>query len=290
MKANSQMKGRGASRVNVQQVSFELKHKVILALNKLADRDTYQIGVEELDKLAECLTSEKIAPFVSCILDTDSEQKSAVRKECVRLMGTLAKFHQALIGPHVNKMVASIVKRLKDSDSVVRDACVETMGVLASKLSNHGDESDDGVFVALVRPVFEALGEQNKQPVASTINTLANSVYQVFSASSDEAREIMRQASVDYLGLGGIYTSGAMALLSGLNPRPSSLIFHFLAMAVFGVGRLLLPFPSPKRLWIGAKLIWGASEILFPIIKAEGVRQMFFPATVPALYRAPPVY
>lgn len=163
MKANSQMKGRGASRVNVQQVSFELKHKVILALNKLADRDTYQIGVEELDKLAECLTSEKIAPFVSCILDTDSEQKSAVRKECVRLMGTLAKFHQALVGPHVNKMVASIVKRLKDSDSVVRDACVETMGVLASKLSNHGDESDDGVFVALVRPVFEALGEQNKQ-------------------------------------------------------------------------------------------------------------------------------
>ncbi|GAY37333.1 hypothetical protein CUMW_028220 [Citrus unshiu] len=112
----------------------------------------------------------------------------------------------------------------------------------------------------------------------------------VFSASSDEAREMMRQASVDYLGRGGIYTSGAMALLSGLNPRPSSLIFHFLAMAVFGVGRLLLPFPSPKRLWIGAKLIWGASEILFPIIKAEGVRQMFFPATVPALYRAPPVY
>lgn len=125
------------------------------------------------------------------------------------------------------------------------------------------------------------------QPVASTINTLENSVYQVFSASSDEAREIMRQASVDYLGRGGIYTSGAMALLSGLNPRPSSLIFHFLAMAVFGVGRLLLPFPSPKRLWIGAKLIWVRA---FSIIKAEGVRQMFFPATVPALYRAPPVY
>ncbi|KAK9213275.1 hypothetical protein WN943_002662 [Citrus x changshan-huyou] len=138
-----------------------------------------------------------------------------------------------------------------------------------------------------------------RKPVASTINTLANSAYQVFSASSAEAREIMRQASVDYLGLGGIYTSGAMALLSGLNPRPSSLIFHFLAMAIFGVGRLLLPFPSPKRLWIGAKLIWkkkiifmqGASEILFPIIKAEGVMQMFFPATIPALYgRAPPVF
>lgn len=92
--------------------------------------------------------------------------------------------------------------------------------------------------------------------MASTINTLANTVYQVFSASSDEAKEEMRQVSVDYLGLGGIYTAGAMGLLSGINPSPSSLIFQFFAMAIYGVGRLLLPFPSPKRLWIGAKLIW----------------------------------
>lgn len=32
----------------------------------------------------------------------------------------------------------------------------------------------------------------------------------------------------------------------------------------------------------------GASGIIFPIIKGEGVRQMFFPATIPAYYRAPP--
>lgn len=160
-KAHSNMKARGPSRLNPQQVSFELKHRVIFALNKIADRDTYQIGVEELDKIAECLTPDKIAPFLSCILDTDSEQKSAVRKECIRLMGLVAMFHQGLIGPHLNKMVASIVKRLRDSDSVVRDACVETMGVLASKFG-HFVDGNDGVFVALVRPLFEALGEQNK--------------------------------------------------------------------------------------------------------------------------------
>ncbi|KAK0572113.1 hypothetical protein LWI29_026351 [Acer saccharum] len=169
------MKARGGSRVNAQQVTFELKHKVILALNKLADRDTYQLGVDELDKIAECLTPDKIAPFISCILDTDSEQKSAVRKESIRLMGTLARFHQALIAPHLSKMVASIVKRLKDSDSVVRDACVETMGILASKLSNHGDEAH-AVFVALVRPLFEALGEQNKQAQSGTALCLARVV------------------------------------------------------------------------------------------------------------------
>lgn len=156
------VKGKSASRVSNQQATFELKQRVALALNKLADRDTYQLGVEELEKTVECLTPDGIAPFLSCILDTDTEKKSAVRKECVRLMGTLATSHEGLVGSHLGKMVASIVKRLKDSDSVVRDACVETFGVLASKLSCNRIETD-GVFVVLVRPLFEALGEQNKQ-------------------------------------------------------------------------------------------------------------------------------
>ncbi|KAG2668074.1 hypothetical protein I3760_15G143300 [Carya illinoinensis] len=172
MKTLQQLKARGPNRVNVQQVIFELKHKVVLALNKLADRDTYQIGVDELEKTAECLAPDRIAPFLSCILDTDSEQKSAVRKECIRLMGTLARVHEGLVGPHLGKMVASIVKRLKDPDSVVRDACVETVGVLASKLSNHGGETD-GVFVVLVKPLFEALGEQNRQVQSGSALCLA---------------------------------------------------------------------------------------------------------------------
>ncbi|TYI89129.1 hypothetical protein E1A91_D03G033000v1 [Gossypium mustelinum] len=128
-----------------------------------------------------------------------------------------------------------------------------------------------------------------RKPVASTINTLAGALYKVFSASPDEARKEMRQACFDYLSLGGVFSTGPVALLSGLNPQPLSLVLHFFAVAIYGVGRLLLPFPSFQRMWIGARLIWSASGIIFPIIKAEGVRQMFFPATVPAVYRAPPV-
>ncbi|PWA96591.1 squalene epoxidase, FAD/NAD(P)-binding domain protein [Artemisia annua] len=127
-----------------------------------------------------------------------------------------------------------------------------------------------------------------RKPVASTINTLAGALYKVFSASPDEARQEMREACFDYLSLGGIFSNGPVSLLSGLNPRPLSLVVHFFAVAIYGVGRLLLSFPSPKRMWIGARLISSASGIIFPIIKAEGVRQMFFPATVSAYYRAPP--
>lgn len=93
------------------------------------------------------------------------------------------------------------------------------------------------------------------QPVASTINTLAGALYKVFCASPDQAMKVMRQACFDYLSLGGVFSTGPVALLSGLNPRPLSLVCHFFAVALYGVGRLLLPFPSPKRLWIGARLI-----------------------------------
>lgn len=127
-----------------------------------------------------------------------------------------------------------------------------------------------------------------RKPVASTINTLAGALYKVFCASPDQARKEMRQACFDYLSLGGVCSTGPVSLLSGLNPRPLTLVLHFFAVAIYGVGRLLLPFPSIKRMWIGARLISGASGIIFPIIKAEGVRQMFFPVTVPAYYRSPP--
>jgi squalene monooxygenase len=65
----------------------------------------------------------------------------------------------------------------------------------------------------------------------------------------------MRQACFDYLSIGGVFSSGPVALLSGLNPRPLSLVVHFFAVAVYGVGRLIIPFPSPAKIWIGARLI-----------------------------------
>ena len=104
----------------------------------------------------------------------------------------------------------------------------------------------------------------NMQPVASTINTLAAALYKVFCASSDQARKEMREACFDYLSLGGVCSDGPIALLSGLNPRPLSLVLHFFAVAAYAVGRLLTPFPSPKKLWIGARLISVCKENPFP--------------------------
>ncbi|XP_014509426.1 TORTIFOLIA1-like protein 2 [Vigna radiata var. radiata] len=155
---------------------LELKQRIVCALNKVGDRDTQQIGMEELDRVAQGLRPEGIWSFLSCILETEWEQKASIRKECVRLMGTLATYHDTLLLPHLPKMVASIVKRLRDPDSVVRDVCVNTVALLASKLGlalSHKDK----VFLLLVKPIFEALGEQNRHVQSASALCLARIIH-----------------------------------------------------------------------------------------------------------------
>jgi squalene monooxygenase len=43
---------------------------------------------------------------------------------------------------------------------------------------------------------------------------------------------------------------------------------------------LLLPVPTPRGLFMGMRLLLGASAIILPIIRAEGVRAVFFPSLV----------
>ncbi len=114
--------------------------------------------------------------------------------------------------------------------------------------------------------------------------------------TGEQAHEEMRQACFDYLSLGGIYSSGPISLLSGLNPKPSVLVMHFfmvryafcslfstltscvhVQVALYGCGRLMWPRPSFHGLKMASLLLIGASQIILPIIYAEGIVAVFFP-------------
>lgn len=165
-----------SSRV-MKRSAMEFKQRLIVVINKLGDRDTYQIAAEELGRIAQTLAPEELGPFLSCIFETDSQQKSSVRRECVKVFATLGGAHGELLGPHLPKMVGNIIRRLKDphSDSSVRDACVDAMGALASSCV-------DGMGV-FVRPLLEALGEQNRQLHTASALCLARVIH-VTAASS----------------------------------------------------------------------------------------------------------
>ncbi|THG05178.1 hypothetical protein TEA_006344 [Camellia sinensis var. sinensis] len=77
---------------------------------------------------------------------------------------------------------------------------------------------------------------------------MTGALYKVFCASPDQARKEMREACFDYLSLGGVCSTGPVALLSGLNPSPLSLILHFFAIAINGVGRFHWEFESRTEL------------------------------------------
>ncbi|CAK9872628.1 unnamed protein product [Sphagnum jensenii] len=156
------LRGSGGKAV----LMMELKNRILAALNKLADRDTQQLAVEDLERLSESLSSEGLSMFLSCLYETDGQQKSAVRRECIKLFGTLATLHgEEALAPHAPKIVANIVRRLKDPDSNIRDACVDAMGILASQIGGGGGAEATGAGGSInvfVKPLLEALGEQNR--------------------------------------------------------------------------------------------------------------------------------
>eukprot|EP00249_Psilotum_nudum_P002119 c15000_g1_i1 orf=1-822(-) len=163
------------SGASTQLMLIELKQRIFSALNKLADRDTQHIAVEDLENIAESLSPEGISVFLSCLYETDPQQKSAVRKECVKMFGILANLHEYVLTPHLPKIVISVVRRLRDPDSNTRDACVDTMGILASKVppssfsvgacggsDNGGAAPYAGPLGVFFKPLFDVLSEQNR--------------------------------------------------------------------------------------------------------------------------------
>nr|AFO53557.1 squalene epoxidase [Huperzia serrata] len=140
--------------------------------------------------------------------------------------------------------------------------------------------SDIVILRDLLRPVKDFSHAQSlcdclqdfyvrRKPIASTINILADSLYKVFSAS-DYVEEERRKACFEYLSLGGMFASGPMGLLGAIHPSIAILVFHFLLLTGYGLVRVLMPFPSPSRLWIAARLVWKAPDILLPSLRNEG--------------------
>ncbi|KAL3640354.1 Squalene epoxidase 1 [Castilleja foliolosa] len=123
-----------------------------------------------------------------------------------------------------------------------------------------------------------------RKPVAFTVNTLAGASYKLCCASADQGRNEMHDVFFGYLSTTGFCSKGPVSLLCGRNLHPLNLLLNFSAGAIYAVGRLFIPYPTPKRLWSGVRLILGASAIILPVIKAEGVKEMLCPFTAPAYY------
>ncbi|CAN8273736.1 unnamed protein product [Cochlearia groenlandica] len=152
------------------QAMVELKQKILTSISKLSDRDTHQIAVEDLEKTIQSLTNETLPMFLNCLYDScSSDPKPAVKKECLHLLSYLSALHSDSAAAHLTRIIAQVVKRLKDSDSGVRDACRDAIGELSGIYLKGKEEGNNNVAGSaslavglFVKPLFEAMGEQNK--------------------------------------------------------------------------------------------------------------------------------
>ncbi|KAK2984835.1 hypothetical protein RJ640_004660 [Escallonia rubra] len=142
----------------------ELKQRILNSLSKLSDRDTHQIAVEDLEKIVQALSQDGVVMLLNCLYDATNDPKPAVKKEAIRLLAATCAAHGDSTATHLTKIIAHIVKRLKDSDSGVKDSCKDAIGALSSLyLKGEVENGGLGSVVSLfVKPLFEAMGEQNK--------------------------------------------------------------------------------------------------------------------------------
>lgn len=108
-----------------------------------------------------------------------------------------------------------------------------------------------------------------RKPMSTTINILANALYKLFCATSDPALEEMRDACFDYLSQGGRMTHDPMCMLGGLKPQRFLLVTHFFAVALYGCGRALLPFPTFQRMGRSWSIFRASFNVIKPLIDAE---------------------
>ncbi|XP_011009290.1 PREDICTED: microtubule-associated protein TORTIFOLIA1-like [Populus euphratica] len=167
-----------SSSLSTHLAMVELKQRIITCLSKLADRDTHQIALEELHTITQTISPDALPMLLNSHYDSLSEtsnSKPSVKKESLHLLSLACQTHRDLTLPHLAKIISCVVKRLKDSDSSVRDACRDAIGVLSGLYlkgngaggegggGGDGNGNGAGPMVGLfVRPLFEAMGEQNK--------------------------------------------------------------------------------------------------------------------------------
>ncbi|KAL7598203.1 hypothetical protein Lser_V15G20995 [Lactuca serriola] len=170
-----------SSSLSAHLAMVELRQRILTSLSRLSDRDTHQIAVEDLETIIQTLSPDGISMILNSLYDATNDtttNKPAVKKEAIRLLSFLCATHTESAVSHLTKIIAHIVKRLKDSDSGVKDSCRESIGHLSFLYlkGERGDNNMGSVVSLFVKPLFEAMNEQNKAVQAGAASCMAKMV------------------------------------------------------------------------------------------------------------------
>ncbi|CAI0379997.1 unnamed protein product [Linum tenue] len=146
---------------SLSQVS--LKQQILTSLSKVADNDTYNIAVKDLDSIVRNLSLSDLPVLLNALYSSSSDpiNKPIIRRESIYLLSLCCQYHCDLRLPTLSRIVTHIVKMLKDPDPSVRKACCRAIGIL-SGLYLKQEVVNEARLKLFVGPLFDALREQNE--------------------------------------------------------------------------------------------------------------------------------
>ncbi|KAL1921059.1 uncharacterized protein VTP21DRAFT_11694 [Calcarisporiella thermophila] len=105
------------------------------------------------------------------------------------------------------------------------------------------------------------------------INVLAQALYDLFSANDNATMRVLQEGCFDYLNQGpGPYQDGPVGALSGLNPSPLNLVYHFFCVAFHGI-RLMFRQVEwsevPATFVRAGAALWTACVVILPVLFSE---------------------
>lgn len=120
--------------------------------------------------------------------------------------------------------------------------------------------SDNSKVYEAVKTFYKSRSSQT-----ASINILADALYGVMR------NDDLKMACFQYLKQGGKMSEQPVSILSAVSRDVNMLIRHFFAVAVFGMGKLLLPMPTPQRSKRAYRMLADAVNIISPLLKNEKV-------------------
>ena len=129
---------------------------------------------------------------------------------------------------------------------------------LGSRLVALGNFAEAELIDSAVKDFYANRHKQN-----ATINILADALYGVMQ------NEDLKVACYDYLKSGGKRALGPISILSAVSRDEQLLLRHFFAVAFYGVGGIMKPFPTPARIGRSFKLLQHAVQIVKPLVMNE---------------------
>lgn len=97
----------------------------------------------------------------------------------------------------------------------------------------------------------------------ATINILADALYGVMQ------NEDLKTACYNYLKSGGKHALEPVSILSAVSRSEQLLLRHFFAVAIYGVGDILKPFPTRKKIKRSYSMMRDAVNIVEPLVMNE---------------------